>query len=109
MLALAGGLLYAARERIREVGRKWLRSGVERLTAQRVTRFVEVSPDGGHHDPVKPIAVLDRGGDRLRLVHAPRTYRIPVRLSIRGDGRREERTATLVVNKFGLHRIDPDE
>ena len=27
MLALAGGLLYAARERIREVGRKWLRSG----------------------------------------------------------------------------------
>ncbi len=181
MLALAGGLLYAARERIREVGRKWLRSGVERLTAQRVTRFVEVSPEGGHrviasaresfetvttsepdplnpllaatvprttlrfihegrteaarspvrgahqpairlvfrydvspllprlHDPVKPIAVLDRGGDRLRLVHAPRTYRIPVRLSIHGDGRREERTGTLVVNKFGLHRIDPDE
>ena len=40
MLALAGGLLYAARERIREVGRKWRRSGVERLIAQRVTRFV---------------------------------------------------------------------
>ena len=178
MLAVAGGLVYAARERIKEVGRRWLRSGVERLTAQRVTRFVEASPEGRRvvasaresfetvttsepdplnpllgatvprtslrfvhegrtegarfalrgahqpairlvfrydvspllprlHDPVKPIAVLE--GDRLRLADAPRTYRIPVRVSIERDGHREEQAGTLVVNKYGLHRLDPPE
>jgi hypothetical protein len=61
------------------------------------------------HDPVKPVAVLDASGGRLRLVDAPHTYRIPVRLALERDGVREEREATLVVNKFGLHRLDPAE
>jgi hypothetical protein len=32
-----------------------------------------------------------------------------VRLALERDGVREERAAMLVVNKFGLHRLDPAE
>jgi hypothetical protein len=58
------------------------------------------------HDPVKPIAVLEPTSRRVLLVDAPRTYRFPLTLAIEREGAREERAATLVVNKFGLHRLD---
>ncbi len=70
---------------------------------------------GEGHPPAPPPSARVIGAPRqilrgrLRLVDAPRTSRIPIRLALERDGVREERAATLVVNKFGLHRLDPAE
>jgi len=58
------------------------------------------------HDPVKPVATIDPATGLLSLVGAPRTYRVPVRLALATENGVQERTAQLVVTKFGLHRLD---
>src|SRR5262249_6013185 len=39
MLAVIAGLVYAAKDRIKELGRSWISGNVHRLYAQRVARF----------------------------------------------------------------------
>jgi hypothetical protein len=170
-LALVAGVSYAVRDRMKEVGRVWLASGIQRFAAQRFTRFTLASgravdtaresfdelttphsdplgselgttgtdthlkfvhagtihdvglSDASHclrmlfrydltpllprlHDAVKQLAVRDSETGKLRFVDAPRTYRVPVRLRVLYQGILEERSAVLVINKYGLHRLD---
>jgi len=94
LLALAGGALYAARERFKEIGRAWLKSGVERFLAQRAIRFFATAPNGHRRlvahgresfettttlepDPLNPLLGATSPRTALRFVHEGRTDTAP--------------------------------
>jgi hypothetical protein len=59
------------------------------------------------HDGVKPVAVVDREAHRVRFTEASRCYRVPVRARLTCAGQSYEESATLVLYKRGLARLDP--
>jgi hypothetical protein len=80
-------------------------SGVHGI--RHVTRY-DLSPlFSSLQDAVKSVAVLDPESHRVRFVDAPRRYQIPVRVVLTMTGLREERVATLVIDKQGIVRLDP--
>jgi len=181
ILCLLAGLVYAVKDRMKEIGRTWFAHNVHRFYAQRIARYRAphkicpehdvivraresflredearpdpLAPEGGTTLPVttlryrqqgtlvaskplrdagtsrikhvfrydlspmfarlddatKPVPVFDSRVRRVRFAHAPRCYRVPVRLVVRHDGEVafEERGA-LVVHKQGLERIELD-
>ena len=178
MVAVIGGLVYVAKDRIKELGRTWIAGNVHRFYAQRVARFraparrlpdrdVIVSaresfdtvtstrpdplnPESGaelhgtllHYlhkgnvqpcaqlsasgirrvkhvfrydfsplfarldDAVKKVPVVEEGGRRVRFVDAPRCYRLPVRLTVKSQGKTWKKEGTLVLHKRGLDRME---
>jgi hypothetical protein len=177
-VAVLAGLVYAAKDRIKEVGRQWISGNVHRLYAQRVARFraprkrlpgrdVIVSaresidqttlqipdtlnPESGAtmpatiikyvqkgtveskrplveqgvrrikhvfrydlsplfarlDDATKPVPVLDTATRRVRFTDAPRCYRVPVRVTVQSRDGRSCETATVVLHKRGLDRLE---
>jgi hypothetical protein len=59
------------------------------------------------HNPLKSIGVLDHETGELRFVDAPRTYRMPVRLSFSSRDIERSVSAVVLMDKFGLRRIAP--
>jgi hypothetical protein len=59
------------------------------------------------HDPVKPVVTVDPIEHRIRMVDAPRVYRLPLRLTLSLGDLTRVRRGILVMNKFGIHRIAP--
>jgi hypothetical protein len=59
------------------------------------------------HDPLKIVGVVDRESHAVQFVGAPRTYRLPVRMELSSEGIERRLTASLVLDKLGLHRIEP--
>lgn len=57
------------------------------------------------HDPLKTVGAVDRATHTVHFVDAPRTYRLPVRIELSADGIARTLNASLVMDKFGLHRI----
>src|SRR5262249_10012623 len=57
-------------------------------------------------DATKPVPVLDATTRRVRFTDAPRCYRVPVRVVVTVRGVRREETATLVLHKRGLDRLE---
>lgn len=181
-LALVAGLVYATKDRIKEIGRNWITRRVQRLYgAQRITRYRAparrlagrdivvtaretlelvtkklpdaLNPECGamqsltvvHYehrgsvvphkplvtsgvrrvkhvfrydlspmfarldDAVKKIPVLDPETRRVRFVDAPRCYRIPIEVRVTSGGERHVETATLVLHKRGLERLERAE
>lgn len=179
VLAVVGGIVYASKDRLKEVGRIWVSRKVHRvLGAQRVARYrapakrlprrdvivdaresfdqnVEqlpdtLNPESGatmsvkvleyrHRGTVKPqatltesgvrrvkhvfrydmsplfahlddakksIPVLDEGSHRVRFIDAPRCYKIPITMTLEEGGAEWSETATLVLHKSGLARIE---
>jgi hypothetical protein len=178
MLAVLGGLVYASKDRLKELGRVWIAGNVHRFYAQRVARFRAparrlpkrdvivtaresfdsttstrpdpLNPESGAElhgmllryshkgsvlpceelsasgvrrikhvfrydfsplfarldDAVKKVPVVEEGGRRVRFVDAPRCYRMPVRLSVRSEGRTWSEEGTLVLHKRGLDRLE---
>jgi hypothetical protein len=177
--ALLTAVAYASRERLKEIGRAWLTGRVQRMFAQRVTRYrlparerakggpIVVAaresfaqsgaqrPDpvyAGHgvmhdvtvlrfvhrgsvwtppeidersglkvrliyrldlspifprlHDAVRGLASLDRKTGRVVIVDVPRNYELPLRVSLRREGRSEKVAYTLILNKNGLVRVE---
>jgi hypothetical protein len=177
--ALLTAIAYASRERMKEIGRNWLSGRVQRIFAQRVTRYrlpskrpkagaVVVSaresfsqsgaqrPDPVHpgngithditllrfvhrgtvtrppateaatarqvrfiyrldlspilprlHDAVRGLASLDPQTGRITIVDVPRNYELPLRATLHWDGRSEDVACTVVLNKNGLVRVEP--
>ena len=58
------------------------------------------------HDLAKPVAVADAGTRRIRFLNSPRSYRVGVRVRLRCGGTVREETASLVMNKQGLQRLE---
>jgi hypothetical protein len=58
------------------------------------------------HDPLKVVGVVDRDARSVRFVDAPRTYRLPIRMELSAEGLERTQSASLVMDKFGLHRIE---
>ncbi len=58
------------------------------------------------HDLAKPVAVADAGTRRIRFLNSPRSYRVRVRVRLRCGGTVREETASLVMNKQGLQRLE---
>jgi uncharacterized membrane protein len=178
ILALVGGLVYVAKDRIKEMGRAWISGNVHRFYAQRVARWRAplrrnakreivvdaresfdqtvrtlpdpLNPESGaavattlvrfsHRgrvaarskiadddvrrvkhifrydlsplfarldDAVKRVPVLDPATHRVRMLDAPRTYRVPVAIRVECDSKAQELYAVLVMNKRGLERLD---
>lgn len=89
LLAIAVGILYAGRERLKTLGEQWLSTGLRRLAAQRITRLI--SPFDGHQvvarakesfeergltraDALNPdLGVVDQA-TLLRFAHAGKLY-----------------------------------
>jgi hypothetical protein len=182
VIAVMGGLVYASKDRLKEVGRNWVSRRVHKVYgAQRVARFrapakrlpgrdvivtaresfdqtVEqlpdmLNPESGAtrsvtvlrythkgqvlpqamlsasgvrrvkhvfrydmsplfarlDDSSKPIPVLDEKTHRVRFIDAPRCYRVPLKMFLECGGVTWEDTATLVLHKRGLDRIEQDE
>jgi hypothetical protein len=179
VVALVVGVVYAAKDRIKEVGRAWISGHVHRLYAQRVARFRAprkrlpsrdfivtaretidqsttnlpdtLNPESGAtipailirydqkgtiepknalvdqgvsrikhvfrydlspifarlDDATKPVPVLDSETRRVRFMEAPRCYRVPVRIEVRTRDGHSEETATVVLHKGGLERLEP--
>jgi hypothetical protein len=180
-LAIIAGLVYAAKDRIKEIGRNWMTRRVHRVWgAQRVTRYraparrlpgrdvvvtaresfdqgVAVLPDPLNpdcgatqtvtvlsydhkgevvpqkellasgvrrvkhvfrydlspmfarlDDAMKPVPVLD-DARKVRFIDAPRCYRIPIKLDVQCGAHRHTETATLVLHKRGLERLEKDK
>ncbi len=59
-------------------------------------------------DAVKKVPVLDVHTRRVSFIDAPRCYRVPIRLVVKGSGAERETKATLVLHKRGLERIEFD-
>jgi uncharacterized membrane protein len=57
-------------------------------------------------DAVKRVPVLDPATHRVRMLDAPRTYRVPVAIRVECDSEAQELNAVLVMNKRGLERFD---
>lgn len=178
VLAVIAGLVYAGKDRIKEMGRNWISGNVHRLYAQRVARFRaparrlpgrdvivaaresidqvitllpdplnpevgatlpatlirythkgQISPNAKlaeqgvrriKHvyrydlsplfarldDAVKPVPVLDHASRRVRFIDAPRCYRVPIKVTMSCEGRAWEESATLVLHKRGLDRLE---
>ena len=181
-LAVIAGLVYAAKDRIKEIGRNWMTRRVHRVWgAQRVTRYRAperrlpgrdvvvtareswqegrkslpdtLNPECGamrsvtvltyEHkgeivpnddlllsgvrrvkhvfrydlspmfarldDATKPVPVLDEVEKRVRFINAPRCYRVPIHVEVTSSGRTYHETATLVLHKRGLERVERDD
>jgi hypothetical protein len=172
------GVIYAVKDRIKEVGRAWFAANVHRFYAQRVARYrapaktcpsrdvvvraresfvtkSESRPDPLNpesnarvavmtlqyrhvgtlessktltdagisrvkhvfrydlsplfarlDDATKPVPVFDPKSRRIRFTHAPRCYRVPVRVVVRRGGISDEQRGALIVHKRGLERIE---
>ncbi|HEY1957152.1 MAG TPA: hypothetical protein VGH28_16140 [Polyangiaceae bacterium] len=173
------GLVYAVKDRIKEVGRTWFARNVHRFYAQRIAKYRapaktcptrdvvvraresflrenEARPDPLNpmsgaslavttlryrhqgtleasrtlgdagisrvkhvfrydlsplfarlDDATKPVPVFDSQMRRVRFAHAPRCYRVPVRLVVRLRGEVvSDLHGALVLHKRGLERID---
>ncbi len=59
------------------------------------------------HDPLKTVGAVDRDAHDVRLVDAPRTYRVPISMELSAGDLERTLTASLVMDKFGLQRIEP--
>ena len=180
-LALIAGVVYATKDRIKEIGRNWMTTRVHRVWgAQRITRYraparrlpgrdvvvtaresfdqgvaslpdplnpesgatvpvtvlsyehkgnilphaqllasgvrrvkhvfrYDLSPMFGRlDDAMKPVPVLDttHAIARVRFIDAPRCYRVPIRVRVECGGHKYEESATLVLHKRGLERLD---
>ncbi len=180
-LALIAGVVYAAKDRIKEIGRTWMTTRVHRVWgAQRITRYraparrlprrdvlvtaresfdqgvaslpdplnpssgatvpvtvlsyehkgrvsphaellasgvrrvkhvfrYDLSPMFGRLDnALKPVPVLDTSSAvaKVRFIDAPRCYRVPIRVRVECGGHKFEESATLVLHKRGLERLD---
>jgi hypothetical protein len=177
-VALVIGVIYAAKDRIRELGRAWISGNVHRRYAQRVARFrmprrrlpsrgvivaaresidqetvqiadtlnpergatmpatlikyvhrgriearsvlfaqwvsgiehvfrYDLSPLFAHlDDATESVPVPDAATRRLRPAEAPSHYRLPVRVSVQTRRCRAEESATVVVRKDGLDRLE---
>ena len=57
------------------------------------------------HDPLKTIGVLDREAGEFRFVDAPRTYRLPLRVSLCSHDIERSLSAQLIVDKLGLRSV----
>jgi hypothetical protein len=178
LICLVAGLVYAVKDRMKEVGRTWFARNVHRFYAQRVARYrtthktspnrdvvvraresflrtKESRPDPLHpesgatlpvstlryrhqgtleasksladagisrvkhvfrydlspifarlDDATKPVPVFDQAARRVRFAHAPRCYRVPVRLVVRVGDHVSEQRGSLVLHKRGLERIE---
>lgn len=176
-LALIVGVVYAVKDRIKEVGRAWIAERLHRIYAQRVSTFrlpekrspkqpmvfraresistsVQSTADplnaesGARRasvvvsyrqkgtiypleelkgldvqrikqvfrydmsplfarldDAIKPVPVVD-GEDGMRIVHAPRCYRVPARLAVTVGGITKRVRGTIVLHKGGLDRFE---
>jgi hypothetical protein len=176
--AVAAGLVYAAKDRIKEVGRAWISGNMHRFYAQRVARFRAparrlpkrdiivaaresidqttkqipdtLNPESGAtmlatmikyvqrgtfeskkalseqgvrrikhvfrydlsplftrlDDATKPVPVLDAATRKVRFTDAPRCYRVPVRVWVQTGRGRIEQSATVVLHKRGLDRLE---
>jgi hypothetical protein len=60
------------------------------------------------HDAVKGLAVPDREGHRIVIADVPRTYKLPLRASLRAGDLSSSRDGTLVVSKNGLLRFEEE-
>jgi hypothetical protein len=83
-----------------------LASGVRRV--KHVFRY-DLSPMFTRlDDALKPVPVLDTSSAiaRVRFVDAPRCYRVPIRVRVTCGGHTFEESATLVLHKRGLERLD---
>lgn len=181
-LALIAGVIYATKDRIKEIGRTWMTTRVHRVWgAQRITRYraplrrlpgrdvvvtaresfdqgvaslpdplnpesgatvpvtvltyehkgnvvphtqllasgvrrvkhvfrYDLSPMFGRlDDAMKPVPVRDDASRKVRFVDAPRCYRVPIRVHVECGGHTYEESATLVLHKSGLERLDRPE
>jgi hypothetical protein len=57
-------------------------------------------------DATKPVPVLDESEKRVRFINAPRCYRVPIHVELEMGGRTFHETATLVLHKRGLERVE---
>lgn len=178
-VCIVAGLVYAVKDRMKEIGRTWFARNVHRFYAQRIARyrapaktcpkrdiivraresFLRVNesrpdplnPHSGATLPVtslryrhqgtleasetlnaagisrvkhvfrydlsplfarlddatKPVPVFDSKMRRVRFTHAPRCYRVPVRMVVRLHGEVvSDQQGSLVLHKRGLERID---
>jgi hypothetical protein len=181
-LALVAGVIYATKDRIKEIGRNWMTRRVHRVWgAQRITRYraparrlpgrdvvvtaresfdqgvaslpdplnpesgatvpvtvlsyehkgnivphaqllasgvrrvkhvfrYDLSPMFGRlDDAMKPVPVLDNASRKVRFIDAPRCYRVPIRVRVECGGHKYEESATLVLHKRGLERLDREK
>ncbi len=60
-------------------------------------------------DATKPVPVLDVRAHRVRTAHAPRCYRFPMTVTVTSRSGVIEERGTLVVDKRGLDRFEPNE
>ena len=80
------------------------RQGVRRI--KHVFRY-DLSPLFARlDDAVKPVPVLDPETHLVRFAAAPRCYRVPVRVQVRSGAEWHGETATLVLTKRGLDRLE---
>jgi hypothetical protein len=178
LAAVAAGVVYATKDRLKEIGRNWISGKLQRIYAQRVARWRAparmmpgrdiivtaresfdqkvvhrpdpLNPDSGvgvavtiirftHRgtlasskvlsengisrikhvfrydlsallprldDAVKRIPILENGV--VRFAEAHKTYRVPVSVSVIGQGSRVQRNACLILQKRGLERLEED-
>ncbi|HEY8073214.1 MAG TPA: hypothetical protein VIF62_03875 [Labilithrix sp.] len=60
-------------------------------------------------DATKPVPVLDETSKKVRFIDAPRCYRVPIRVEVTcGSAPKYVETATLVLHKRGLERLERD-
>jgi hypothetical protein len=67
VVAIVAGLIYATKDRLKELGRNWISGNVHRLYAQRVTRFRAPA----RHFPGRHIVVSARESFDQRVDHLP--------------------------------------
>ncbi len=179
VFCVLAGLVYAVKDRMKEIGRTWFARNVHRFYAQRIARYRApaktcptrdvvvraresflrendtrpdpLNPESGASRPVtrlrylhqgtlqasstlsragisrvkhvfrydlsplfarlddatKPVPVFDSTMRRVRFAHAPRCYRVPVRLVVKLRGAvQADLSGSLVLHKRGLERID---
>jgi hypothetical protein len=57
-------------------------------------------------DAVKPVPTLDAQTHRVKFTDAPRVYRVPISVRVRSQGSTWEESATVVLHKRGLDRLE---
>jgi hypothetical protein len=67
IVAIVAGIIYATKDRLKELGRNWISGNVHRLYAQRVTRFRAPA----RHSPGRHVVVSARESFDQRVEHLP--------------------------------------
>ncbi len=105
--ALGSGGMAVSVIRFDQRGRPGRKLDSVHATQVRIVFRFDLSPLFSRmHDLAKPLAVADAETRRVRFLDAPRSYRVGVKVRLSCGGVVREETASLVMNKQGLQRLE---